>query len=250
VIYICIPAHNEARTIGVLLWKIRNVMGEFGRDYEILVLDDASTDDTAATLDRYRSVLPVRVLRERERIGYPAALEKLLREAVKRTAYPKRDAVVTLQGDFTDHPDHIVTLVKAIEGGADIVAGRRADAGRAAPGRVRLARRLAPWVTGAGLREAPVADPFCGFRAYRLIVLRKALRALGDGPLLTHDGWAGNFELLARVAPHSRRIEEVPLETRYDIRTRPSRFRTVRTLRDLARVRGSTWTAPEHEAAR
>jgi len=35
VIYICIPAHNEKRTIGVLLWKIRNVMAEIGRDFEI-----------------------------------------------------------------------------------------------------------------------------------------------------------------------------------------------------------------------
>ena len=43
-IYVCIPAHNEASTIGVLLWKIRKVMLEFGREYEVLILDDASTD--------------------------------------------------------------------------------------------------------------------------------------------------------------------------------------------------------------
>ena len=45
-IYITIPVHDEESTVGVLLWKIRNVMGEFGRDYEILVCDDASTDGT------------------------------------------------------------------------------------------------------------------------------------------------------------------------------------------------------------
>ena len=48
-IYVCIPVHDEARTVGVLLWKIRNVMRELARDYELLVLDDASADDTAAT---------------------------------------------------------------------------------------------------------------------------------------------------------------------------------------------------------
>ena len=42
-IYICIPAYNEADTVGVLLWKIRRVMENFPRDYELLVLDDAST---------------------------------------------------------------------------------------------------------------------------------------------------------------------------------------------------------------
>ncbi|NIQ55975.1 MAG: glycosyltransferase, partial [Gammaproteobacteria bacterium] len=45
-IYISIPAHNEERTAGVVLWKVRQVMSEFGRDYEVLFLDDASTDRT------------------------------------------------------------------------------------------------------------------------------------------------------------------------------------------------------------
>ena len=78
-IYVCIPAHNEGRTIGVLLWKIRKVMLEFARDYEVLVLDDASTDETQDVLARYQKALPVRVLREEQRVGYPRAVEHLLR---------------------------------------------------------------------------------------------------------------------------------------------------------------------------
>ena len=45
VIYVCIPAHNEASTVGVLLWKTRKAMAEFDRDYRVVVLDDASTDE-------------------------------------------------------------------------------------------------------------------------------------------------------------------------------------------------------------
>ena len=70
VIYICIPTHNEESTIGVLLWKVRNVMGAFGRDYELLVLDDASTDGTWEVLQRYRRTLPLRVFRSEEKQGY------------------------------------------------------------------------------------------------------------------------------------------------------------------------------------
>ena len=67
-IYVCIPTHNEARTIGVLLWKTRNVLGEFGRDYRLIVHDDGSTDETAEVLQRYRRSLPLTVLRSEEQI--------------------------------------------------------------------------------------------------------------------------------------------------------------------------------------
>ena len=240
-IYVCIPAHNEGHTIGILLWKIRKVMLEFGREYEVLVLDDASTDDTSQVLDRYQGVLPVHVVREQQRVGYARVVELLLREALRRTNYPKRDVAVVLQGDFTENPEHIVPLVKTLEGGADVVAGSIEENGRPVPRPIRVARWMAPLLLGKAHAGAPVSDPLCGFRAYRLIVLKKALRDLDDGPLLTRDGWAANFELLGIVAPHARRITEAPTSVRYDLRRRPSRFQAVRTLRSLLGVRRERW---------
>ena len=154
VIYVCIPVHEEAGTVGVLLWKIRKVMAELVRDYEILVFDDASADDTAATLERYRKVLPLTVLRSEERLGYARALEGLLREVTRRAAYPKRDMAITLQGDFTDDPAHLSVLVKTIEGGADVVAGYATRRG-GGPRSVRWARSLAPVGLGRALSSCP-----------------------------------------------------------------------------------------------
>lgn len=244
-IYICIPAHDEDRTIGVLLWKIRRVMAEFERDYQILVLDDASADETGEVLQRYRRILPLSVFQEQTAVGYARGLEKLVREAVRRAPYPKRDAVVTLQADFTESPEHIVSLVKVLEGGADVVAGvlAGAEADEASgdrgepPFRVRAARKIAPFLMGPVYRQAPVSDPLCGIRAYRIITLKNALAEVGDGPLLHVEGWAANVELLSVAVRHARRVEEVPLGMRYDLRTRETRFRPVRTLRDLLRLR-------------
>ena len=239
-IYVCVPVHNEAATVGVLLWKSRKVLAEFGRVYQVVAMDDASTDDTYEVLQRYRRALPLTVLRSERRLGYGGAVDGLLEHVVEVAKYPKRDCAVVLQGDFTEHPEGVVNLVKALEGGADIVAGTTAASGGRAPRGRRFARWAAPLTLGRAFGEAPVSDPLTGLRAYRVIVLKKAFRErAAEGRLVASDGWAANVELLGRLAPHARRIAEAPTEVRHDLRARPSRFRPVRTLLGLAGLRGA-----------
>lgn len=245
-IYLCIPAHDEARTLGVLLWKIRRVFKEFERDYRVLVLDDASTDDTAEVLKQYAQVLPLEALSAERRMGHGAALDRLVRYAVDQATYPKRDIVVTLQGDFTEGPEHVVSMVKTIEGGADLVTGV-VEEHREPPRNVRWGR----WVANKLLRDATtrsgVADPTCGLRAYRAVVIKKALRTLDETPLAVGDGYAANVEMLRLLSPHARRMTQEPVVLRYDLRRRPSRMKLFKTTRDLMRVRGRPW-APREEA--
>ncbi len=232
-IYFCIPSYNEAATVGVLLWKIRSVMEEFPRDYEILVLDDGSTDSTLDVLSPYTRVLPLSVIRQEVRGGYAAALERLIRDAVGRATHPRRDMLITIQADFTDAPEDIPGLVKRIEGGADVVEAAVVNEGPNVPTALRLARRGIPWL----LRNTPlpegIRDPVSGFRAYRISVLKRTLGDRNGSPLMTSDGWAANVELLVAVSPHSRRTEGLEVQRRYDMRRRPSRFRPWGTLVDL-----------------
>mgnify|MGYP006093102037 CR=1 FL=1 len=245
VIYICIPAHNEASTVGVLLWKVRRVLGEFDRDYRLVVHDDASTDDTRAVLERYRRAVPLTVLRSDEKIGYSASVEKLLRHVVTQTSYPKRDSAVVLQGDFTEDPEDIVGLVRVLEGGADIVAGAIEEGDCPLPRGVRLVRAFSRALLRRVVAQAPVSDPLSGLRAYRVIVLKKALRDRPvEQPLLQSEGWASNVELLGRLAPHARCIAESPLGLRYDLQLRESRFKPWKTFIGLARLRSaSLWSS-------
>jgi Kdo2-lipid IVA lauroyltransferase/acyltransferase len=245
-IYLTVPVHDEEKTIGVLLWKLRKVMAEFERDYRILLLDDASTDGTAAVVARYSGYVPLTLIRSRERLGHGRALERLLREAAELAPYPKRDVVVTLQGDFTENPDDLVPLVKAIEGGADLVAGALDPDHERPPAPIRFARGLARIVLGRTARSAPVADPLSGFRAYRVVVLKKALRDLDEGEaLVSGDGWSAHVELLRRAVPHARRIEEAPYRVRYAHRERASRFKVLQALRALIPLRRSAWNLRE-----
>jgi glycosyltransferase involved in cell wall biosynthesis len=230
-IYICIPSYNEAATIGVLLWKIRRVMGEFPRDYHLVVLDDGSTDATQEVLDPYARVLPLTLLTNPERQGYAAAIERLIREAASRSTHPRRDALIILQADFTEAPEDIPALVKRIEGGADVVGRAVEDPPPTLPRVQRWSRLGLSWL----LRRAPLpkegaADPFSGFRAYRIAVLKRALAERNSDPLLSREGWAANAELLLAVAPHARRTDATNLALRHERLQRDTRFQPWETL--------------------
>lgn len=243
-LFICIPAHNEAPTIGLLLWRLRKVFQELSREYEVLVYDDGSTDATRETLEPYKKVLPLTVLGGQERRGYASALDTLLREASKRTKYPRRDAVITLQGDFTDQPEHLAELIKRFEGGADIVVAERPVDGQA-PQEVRRLRRVAPWILRPFASVPGVGDAFGALRLYRVSLIRDLLKA-DDAPLAHGPVWAANADLLVRLSPLARRVEAVELAPRYDLRPRETRIRPFRDAMDLfkfGRASRARWAA-------
>jgi len=206
-IYVCIPSHNQAPTIGVLLWKVRQVFNAFPREYQFLVSDDGSTDGTREVLELYQRALPLTVLRTPTREGYAASVERLLRESVSRTDRPKRDCAITLPPDFAVSPEALPDLIRRLESGADLVVGEHLD--HRAPLLLRLVRRSAPWLLRPGLSLPGVRDLFSGCYAFRLATLRRCFQ---DQPaLLKTDGWCANAELVARAAVHARQIATVPV---------------------------------------
>jgi hypothetical protein len=230
-IYVCVPVHNEARTAGLVLWKVRQVFTAFPREYQLLVLDDASTDGTGALLASYAKVLPMTVVTHQERRGYAASLEALLRLALARTDRPKRDCAITLHADFRHSPEAMEEMVKRLESGSDLVVAELM-AHRGASPALRLARSWTPRL----LPVAGLKDTVSGFMALRLIVLRQAM-GRGTAPFLVTDGWCASAELLMRLAPHARRLDAVPATARYDLAQRPSRVRPWHQLLDAWRAR-------------
>src|SRR5882724_3777017 len=212
-IYACVPVHNEASTVGLVLWKVRQVFTAFQREHQIIACDDASTDATADVLTSYA---------------------RLLRLALQRTDRPKRDCAITLHADFVHAPETMEEMVKRLESGADLVVAEQYRVRGASPWPERWARQWAPRLLRVG---GGVKDSISGFTALRLIVLRQATRG-ADAPLLTAQGWAANAELLARLGAHARRIEVVSSDARYDLKQRPSRSSPWQQLLAAWRSRG------------
>jgi glycosyltransferase involved in cell wall biosynthesis len=233
-IYVCIPSHDEGPTVGLVLWKIRKVFGEFGREYQLLVADDASTDRTPETLEPYAKVLPLTVVRNDRRLGYAGSLEALLRLALERSDRPRRDCAVVMHADFSHGPQFLPDIVRQVESGADLVVAEATLSGE--PSRAhRMLRRFAPWLVG-GVKVGTVRDTVSGFIAVRLSSLRLALKDRSER-LLETDGWAANTELITLLARQARRVETVPVVERHDLRARESRIAPWAVARELWEAR-------------
>lgn len=236
-IYVCIPARDEAATVGLLLWKVRQVFRTFAREYHLVVADDGSTDATYEVLGPYARVLPLTLVRHSAPLGYAATLEEILRLALGRTDRPKRDYAIIMHADFSHDPAALPDLVRRIESGADIAVGEDPTGGLGLPLTERLLRRAAPWWLRPAVGVPGVHEVAWGFCAYRLSTLRRVFDDRRGRRVLTLEGWSANAELLGRARRQARRIEAVPAPARYELRRRPLRRPALARLGELWRAR-------------
>ncbi len=127
---IIIPAYNEENAIEGVILKVKDVMNESSYQYEIVVVDDGSRDETTAKAERTGA----RILRHRKNRGYGAALKTGIRAA-------KYDAIVIADADGTYPVDQIPEILDKLQS-ADMVVGARVTDNTDIP----LVRRPAKWI--------------------------------------------------------------------------------------------------------
>ncbi len=154
---VVIPARNEAENLAELIPEIAAAVGETA--YEVVIVDDGSTDDTAATLDRLAgNGLPVSRVAHAQSLGQSAALWSGVRAA-------RGPIIVTLDGDGQNDPRPIPELLaKFSEPLVGLVAGQRV--GRKATFAKSFGSRMANAVRGWMLKDN-TRDTGCGIKAFR-----------------------------------------------------------------------------------
>ncbi|MAE65751.1 MAG: glycosyltransferase [Phycisphaeraceae bacterium] len=169
-ISIIVPVFNEAQSVSELCARIRATMDRAEEQFELLFVDDGSTDGTAEAALRERTSDPrVGLIRHQKNHGKSIALMQGFQAA-------RGDIAVTMDGDLQDVPEEIPSLVAAIDEGYDLVNGcraRRQDA---------FSRRAVSWVYNRltnMMSGQDIHDINCGFKAMRRAVYKR-LELRGD----------------------------------------------------------------------
>jgi len=180
VISVVVPVYNEAPSLPQLVEELSAALDDLGEEWEVVVVDDGSTDDTFTTLTRLNAEHPsVRAVRLRRNSGKAAALDVGFAEA-------EGDVVVTIDGDGQDDPAEMRQLLAKLDEGYDLVAGWKTT--RRDPLMRRLVSRIFNAVTGrvSGVR---LHDMNCGLKAMRAEVVAD-IRLYGELhrflPVLAH----------------------------------------------------------------
>ncbi len=217
------PAYNDAESLRVLVPKMARILHELAGDFEIIVVDDGSADDTPAVLAQFsREYSCLRVIRHDQNRGYGAALRSGFQAAT-------RDLVFYTDGDGQYDVAELKDLLERLGDGVDGVNGykiRRADRfprrllGRAYRGLVRL-------LFGLKLRDVD-----CDFRLLRRSILNAMPLQFSSGAICA--------ELMVQIERAGFRIEEVPVH-HYPRLAGQSQFFRIRPVLEMVRDVFSLW---------
>lgn len=158
-ISVVVPVYNEEDSLPILYAEVRAALDGAGRSFELILVDDHSSDASLARMLELRRTDPrVKVLHFRRNFGQTAAMSAGFEAA-------RGKVVVTLDGDLQNDPADIPRMLAKIDEGFDIVAGWRKSRKdgfvlRRAPSQV--ANRLIAWVT-----DTPIHDTGCTLKAFR-----------------------------------------------------------------------------------
>ncbi len=234
--WIVLPAYNEEVGLPVLLDKIRAVFETRGTQYEVIVVDDASTDGTAMIASQASFHIPLKLVQHEQNQGLSGALRTGFETALN--VGRAGDVVITLDADDTQQPCTINRLLQLIGDGYDVAIASRYQPGSrviGVPARRRLMTWLARHLFKCIMPIRGVRDYTCGFRAYRFEALQSAAAYYGES-FVSEPGFSCMVDVLLKMRRLDVVMGEVPMLLRYDQKHGPSKMRVNRTALDTVKL--------------
>ena len=193
VISVVIPAYNEEKTIGNVIEETIQIMDAVGLPYEIIVVDDGSSDRTKEVASRYK----VAVLSNGKNRGKGYALRKGFQQA-------QGDIIVTIDADGAHNPKEIPSLINPLFNGSDIVAGSRFLGKENEPAsKLHLFGNNLINTTIMVLTRKKITDSQTGLRAFKKEFLQKIC--------LESNGYEIETEITVKGLKNGFAFQEVPI---------------------------------------
>ena len=213
---------DEAATLEELHRRLTETLEAFDRPYEVLYVDDGSTDGSFAILERLHAADPhVRAVRLKRNAGQHPAMHAGLSRA-------RGAIVVTMDGDLQNPPEDVPRLVEAVEAGYDVASGRRAARhdswGRTLPS--RLINGMLRRFTGVA-----ISDFGCAFNAYRREAVEPMLGSIGR-------------QKFTKALVLSGGASVVEVDVGHAARAGSSRYSPLRLVRTALHVLAGFWPQP------
>ncbi len=234
-IWIVLPAFNEERDLPHLLERIDSAMDDANLRFEILIVDDGSTDNTSEVAEVWANKLPLQVRRHERNLGLGATLRDGLEWACE-VAQPI-DVIVTLDADNSHTPELILRMVRMVREGHDVVVASRFAPGSRVRG-VPLHRRILSRIAGLLFRLLfpirGIKDYTSGYRAYRAGLLQDVTT---DRAFFDQDGFQVMVDVLLKLRRNPDLIfGEAPLILRYDLKEGASKMDVLDTTTSTLRL--------------
>jgi dolichol-phosphate mannosyltransferase len=242
---VVLPAYNEERTLPSLLERLDRAFHEARLQGDVLVVNDGSTDGTAAAVRQFRGRLAVHPLDLQPNRGLAEAIRVGLLAAIEQA--DDDDIIITMDADNSHAPGLIPRMVQMIREGSDVVIASRYQPGarvRGVPPFRQILSLGASVLFRLVARVPGVRDYTCGFRAYRAGLLRSAFERY-PGQFIRQAGFSCMAEILLKLKAMTPIIHEVPMILRYDLKRSASKMNVGRTIGEtlLMLLRESLWRA-------
>ena len=211
--------------------------------FQVVIVDDGSTDGTPDVIRHWSSKIPIDVVQHAKNSGLGETIQDALYRSAALAA--PDDVVVTMDADNTHSPALIPAMVSAIQKGGDVVIASRYRRGSRVVGLSFLRHLMsygARFLFQIAFPIKGVRDYTCGFRAYRASLLKSAFARYGK-TLVQERGFAAMAEILLKLRALNPKFHEVPMVLRYDLKSGDSKMRVgttvMKTLRMMRRLRSA-----------
>ncbi|MDD5136300.1 MAG: glycosyltransferase [Candidatus Omnitrophica bacterium] len=231
-----IPAYNEGSNIAPLLEKTDQKMREKGCRYQIIIINDGSTDDTKDTVEKYAKRMPIQLFNHDGNKGVGEAFRNGFELALKGSS--GADVIITKEADNTSDLGILDSMLKKIDEGYDVVLASCYAKGGKVVG-TTIDRRILSSIANLFLS---IFFPIKGvrtyssfYRAYRADNLKRAFAAY-DNRLIEEKGFVCMVEMLIKLSRLPLQITEIPMILRCDFRKGKSKMNKTRTIATYLRL--------------